>query len=85
MKEKEREREHMKERKREGERELSIFRHDFSEDTAACCGYWGAVQKRDAGRKRVRERARRRQQRRKEGQRNGRLVQARNQQNVCFY
>lgn len=69
----------MKERKRERERELSIFRHDFSEDTAACCGYWGAVQKRDAGRKRVRERAQRRQQRRKEGQSNGRLVQPRNQ------
>lgn len=56
---------------RERERELAIFRHDFSEDTAACCGYWGAVQRRDAGRKRVRARARRRQPRRREGQSNG--------------
>lgn len=63
MKERGRETGYVKERKREGERELSILRHDVSEDTAACCGYWEAVKKRDAGRKRVREGARGWQQR----------------------
>lgn len=85
MKEKEREREHMKERK-ERESGNSQFSGTISlKIRLLVVGYWGAVQKRDAGRKRVRERARRRQQRRKEGRSNGRLVPARNQHNVCFY
>lgn len=33
-------------RGREGGGQLSILRHDFSEDTAACCDYWGAAEKR---------------------------------------
>lgn len=61
--------------KREGERgQLSILRHDFSEDTAACCDYWGAAKKRDTGRKGVRERAWGRQQRKRQGRTNGWLV-----------
>lgn len=35
----------MKEREGGGERAVSFLRHDFSEDTAACCGYWEAVKK----------------------------------------
>lgn len=53
-----RKRDIQREREREGERgQLSILRHDFSEDTAACCDYWVAAKRRDIGRKRVRERA----------------------------
>lgn len=40
---KEKKREDAKERQRE-KGQLSILRHDFSEDTAACCDCWEAAE-----------------------------------------
>ena len=49
----EKDRNTVRERERKGESgKLWILGHDFSQDTAACCDYWG-----DTGRKGVKERA----------------------------
>lgn len=49
------EREWVKERERERERgdNSQFLRHDLSEDTAACCDYWGAATRGHTGREKV--------------------------------